>query len=182
MKKLLLFACLVVVMVVGGVCAGWAQDTPVEPPTPVEDVLQGTYGVVGVGFSGEAQKAVIGFGAYGIPIRDWIMSFTGFEIYGVTDDIAENNNFMGSQLAYTLRTGIAIRIKTFGADKRVSLWGLGDGGFKTNEVNLSGSFAGGGFVDVKIKDGWGIVAILQADKDAITGTKFAPKFGIRKAL
>jgi hypothetical protein len=134
--------------------------------------------IAGISFNGYASPNVQGFGAVGIPISANVISYTGYDVAVIPGQ--DWRNFQAYKLQYSMKTGLAIRVKDL--SPKVSLWGLGAGGLATDGSNHSSSFAAGGFLDVAFSKGWGALLILQVDRNAATGAQFTPRIGIRRKL
>lgn len=133
------------------------------------------YGAFGLGLSQEVDGSVLGWGALGIPLTERSVSFTSFDVFSA-DETGSEFSILGYRLRYTVRTGAAYKLVSFG--ERVSIFGLGDIGIATDGEVVSGSYAGGGFLNIKLNDTWGFMAVLQADHNNIDGTDFKPRFGV----
>lgn len=144
------------------------------------------FGVLGIGAGSSDTEAIQGWGALGIGLSDRLISFSDMDVAivkGTTFQQALNND----GLQYTVRTGAAFRI--YDPFKWLSIWGLGDAGIAAGGVTgydgqtvVSGSFAGGGFLHIKLNSVVGGLIILQVDKNATTGRKFIPRFGLKVKL
>lgn len=137
------------------------------------------YGAFGLFVNQEVTGSVGGWGALGIPVAEKTISFTSFDVNSVKAGETGNVSFLGYQMQYTMRTGVANEIFRI---KAVSLWVLGDVGFTAAADNVVGSYAGGGFVNIPFSKRWSAMVILQADKNSITGLDFKPRFGVNVKL
>jgi len=145
--------------------SAYAQDQPSK------------FGVFGLGSS---NGSLIGWAALSIPVADRIMSFTSYDAGAVIDPTTGQFDIFGKQLQYSAHQAFAYKI--YDIAKGVTLWGLGSAGIAASDRALVGSFEYGGFVDYMVKGRWGILAVLCAERNAVTGTKFAPRFGVRAKL
>ena len=110
------------------------------------------------------------------------MSYTDYDVSALPGTPVAGQKFALPKISYSMRTGVAVHI--YQIAKGVNLFGLGGAGIAAGGSNVVGSFGGGGFVDFAFgKSGsWGAVLILEANRNAITGTDFIPRVGIRKKL
>jgi hypothetical protein len=133
-------------------------------------------GVFGLGFSPTADPGVIGFGAYGRIVAPKTAVFTDYDVERAR---AENANFnvAGLRLKYSIRTGVAYQLKQI--TPTWSVWGLFNGGMAADGISVVRSLQYGGFLDKGIGKGIGIMLILAAEDNPITGRDFAPRIGLR---
>ena len=136
------------------------------------------FGATGLAFDTQSTPNLKGWGTLALPVSENIYSYTTYDVAPVTK--GGDIEFLNVRLQYTIRTGFARKLITL--TPRYSLYALGDAGISADSQNVVGAFAGGGFLDIEIKNGWGTLIILQAEKNAVTGTHFAPRVGIRKKL
>lgn len=138
------------------------------------------FGAFGLGIAQDTPASVIGWGALGIPIADKTLSYTDFDVSGYTGDGTGKVTFLGKQISYTMRTGLAYELYRI---NRLSLWGLGDFGITALGDDVGSSVAGGGFLNYRFTDRWSAMVILQADRNSVTGlTDFKPRFGLNVKL
>ncbi len=138
------------------------------------------FAAVGMAFSPVSTPQLQGWGALAIPISEKIISYTDYDVSALLGDPVVGQRFTMPKIQYQMRTGIGILI--YKITPAISLWGLGGIGGATDGNATSASFAGGGFLDFGLGRGWGALLILQADRNAATGTQFTPRIGIRKRL
>ena len=129
----------------------------------------------GLGYSQSANPGVMGWGAYGRMTGDTTAIFTDYDLFRVDADNAMLS-VAGFRLKYSIRTGVAQQLYKA---KAFSLWGLFQGGLAADGVSVVRSLQYGGLVDVPVKKGVGVLTILAAEDNPITGRDFAPRIGLR---
>lgn len=144
--------------------------------SPAQD--QEKFGAFGLGFNDQASPKIQGWAALAIPVADRVLSYTAYDIAPVKE--GGQVSFAGVRLNYMIRTGVAYRIYEIAPGW--TLWGLGNAGMSADGNVVVGAFEYGGFLDKSFGKGWGFMAVLAAQKDAISGTTFSPRFGFRKKL
>ncbi|NLT67271.1 MAG: hypothetical protein GXX84_11775 [Acidobacteria bacterium] len=136
------------------------------------------FGAFGLGYSEVAKPNLQGWAALGIPVSDRVMSYTAYDIAPVKE--GGQASLAGIRIQYNIRTGFACRV--YDITRSWSLWGLGNAGMAADGNVVTGSFEYGGFLYKGLGKGWGAILILGAQKDAISGTVFAPRLGVAKRL
>ena len=183
MKRYLILICLFISMTVPLLAQSPTPDQPVK------------FVAAGLAFFQSATPALQGWGALAMPLSDKILSWTAYDVSALPGDKIISSpgeclqlgggcgappRWTPPKISYTMRTGIAVHIYTI--TKGVNLFGLGGAGIAAGGSNVVGSFAGGGFLDFALGKGWGAVLILEVNKNAMTGSDFVPRVGIRKKL
>lgn len=138
---------------------------------------------VGLTADTSQEQSLSGWAAIGIPITERIVSYTDTDVAVVKG--ATVRQLMNNEgLQYSLRTGFAYRLLDLSS--WLSVWGLGDAGISAggpegmdDQIPVSGSFAGGGFVRASFKNKINALIILQVDKNAATGRRFIPRIGLQ---
>lgn len=136
---------------------------------------QNNIAAIGLGYSATADPGVMGWGAYGRLVGSTTAIFTDYDIFRATP-LDAMVSVGGLRLKYSIRTGVAQQLYK---SKSFSLWGLFNGGIGADGISVVRSLQYGGFVDVPVGKGAGILAILAAEDNPITGRDFAPRIGFR---
>lgn len=144
--------------------AGLAQEQPAN------------IGVFGLGYSGDGAPGLLGFSAYGRLVAARTAIFTDYEILRA-DEKDAMLSVAGFRLKYSIRTGIAQQLVQI--TPSWSVWGLFNGGLAADGQTVVRSFQFGGFIDKDIGKGMGVMLILAAEDNPITGRNFAPRAGWR---
>jgi len=148
-----------------------------------QDAQDAKFAMFGVGATGSSVQSIIGFAAFGYPITDKIMSYTSVD-FSVVENATIDKILQDEGLQSNIRTGMAYRV--FALNSRISLWGLGAAGAAIGGpqamdggTSVTGSFAGGGFVQYKIDDRFEAMLVLEAAKNPSTKTQFIPRASIK---
>jgi hypothetical protein len=143
----------------------------------------GKYFFMGAGIDPESTPQAMGMGGIAVPMSPTTLWYTDYDI-SVLPGATLKTILDTSALQFSIRTGAAQRV--YQVD-RYSLWGLftagigaGPQGENTLGTSVRSSFAYGGFVDISLKKGFGLLAILQCEKNAsVNGFRFIPRLAIR---
>lgn len=136
----------------------------------------------GIGFNSANTPNIFGFGGATKAITEELMSYSDWDANPQAGTVQfKLGNAVVPQFQFSARTGIAAKLP-YTLIKGVSIWGFLSGGIASNGQTTGGSFGTGGFIDVAAGPSWGFIAILQAEKNAVTGTRFTPRFGVRYRL
>jgi hypothetical protein len=141
--------------------------------------LEGKFAAVGLGLFQSATPQLQGFGLLALPVGSRVLSYTDYDVAAIPGAPVPGRIIL-PRLQFSMRTGFAVRI--YQLSPRISLYGLGGAGMAATGDNVVGSFGGGGFIDIAIGKGWGALIILEASRNAVTGTEFIPRVGIRIKL
>jgi hypothetical protein len=140
---------------------------------------QGKFVAVGMGIDSSSTPQAMGWGALGLPIAAGLVSYTDYDV-SVLPGITLQKLLQTDGLQFSIRTGLAQRV--FKKD-RFSLYGLINAGIGSGGAPYTvtkGSFAYGGFFDFSLGQGWGLLGVLQSEKNSSpTGFRFTPRLGIR---
>ena len=134
-----------------------------------DDGLPNTFVAAGVAYNKEATPNVQGWGSFAKKLTGPVYSFSTYDI----TNIPKTLDF--STIQYSVRTGVAVRV--FEINDRISIWGVGDAGISATGEAVNGSFSGGGFGTVKIKESFGALFIIRAIHDPVAGTRYVPEVG-----
>lgn len=152
-------------------------------PAIAQDLGKVKFAVLGVSAQGTKATDIQGFGIFGYPITEKVISYTRVD-FSVVEGVTLDDLFHNEGLQTNVRTGLAYRI--FKLNSRLSLWGLGTTGLafggpegSEGQTVISGSFGGGGFVQYRINDRLETQLILEVAKNSATGTQFAPAGAVR---
>jgi len=148
-------------------------------PSFAQEGDDGKFFGVGFGFSENVPGKVIGAGFFGVelPGISGAYAITGMQISGADDGGVANFTLGGKQMQYDMKEYFAYRFLKLG--DRVSIISLVGGGFTAVDENVLGSFGGGGLVDIKVNDKFGVYFGPVLEYNSAKERTFNPWVGIR---
>lgn len=153
-----------------------AQDAGANIPSPEKISFAG----LGFGFSSNVTGKVIGTSFIGLPFPGLkgVHSITAVEVSAADEGSSQRFMLAGKPVAYQFREFIAYKLPFSLFNDRLTIHGMGGGGFTAVQTNVLGSFAGGGLFKWKFNDKVGAFFGPLVDYNSMKERSFLPWGGI----
>jgi hypothetical protein len=138
------------------------------------------FGAFGIGYNSPGADQIVGWGVIAIPVAETTYSFSGYDV-SILPGTPFSKLLQANVISYSVHTGIAQKVYSFTSG--CNLYGLAQAGISTGQSgSILGNFIGGGFLDIAIKKGWGVIAAIEVNRNSDNGTQVIPRIGLRKKL